>query len=116
MGVFLVVAILVGLSDRPKADEESRPPPNVEIQLVRVGQGRSEARISNHNDFAIYHLVASCAFRDRHGNVLASSPLTITDAVRGNASRVVRNLEFGAWPRQARTATCQPLEAKRMPE
>ncbi len=116
MGVFLVATILVGLSDRPKSNDDALRLANVEIQLIKRGRSRVEAKISNHNGFAVFNVIISCDFKDRFGNVLASGQLTITDAIQGNGIRTIRNLDFGAWPTQAKVADCLPLEGTRLPD
>jgi hypothetical protein len=49
---------------------------------------RVEARLSNPNDFAVFDVLANCDFKDRHGRILASSPLMITDAIQANSTNL----------------------------
>jgi hypothetical protein len=116
MEAVLFAAILVGLSDRPTLNDEALRLTNVEIQLTKSGPNRAAAKILNHNDFAVFNVVANCDFKDRHGNVLASHVLTITDAIQANGTRVIRNLDVDAWPDQTRTAECLSLEVTRLPD
>jgi hypothetical protein len=110
-----VVAILVGLTSQSTSDDDALRLSNVEIHLSKSGL-RIEARISNPNDFAVFDVLANCDFRDRHGRILASSTLTITDAVQAKGIRIVRQLDMQAWPDQAKTADCISLELKRLPD
>jgi hypothetical protein len=90
---------------------------NVTIQMVRNDRThRIEAKVSNPNGFAVFDVVAACDFRDRHSQIISTSDLKVTDAVQGNATRIIRDLDFAEWPTEARTAACVSLEAKRLPD
>jgi hypothetical protein len=115
----LVAAILIGLTSQSTSNDEALRLTNVEIHLTKSGSGtniRTEARISNPNDFAVFNVVAICDFKDRRGSVLASYTLTITDAVHANGTRFIRHIDMEAWPDQARKADCVSLEATRLPD
>ena len=110
-------AVLVGLTNQSTSNDEALRLTNVEIHLTKSRtDGRSEAKISNPNDFTVFNLVANCDFKDRHGNVLASYTLTITDAVQANGTRYIRRLDVDAWPDRARSADCRSLEVTRFPD
>jgi|ERR1700682_5459047 hypothetical protein len=110
-----VAAILVGLTGQSASDDDALRLANVVIHLSKSGL-RVEAKISNPNDFAVFDVLANCDFKDRHGRILASSTLTITDAIQANGTRLIRQLEMGLWPDEARTADCVSLELKRLPD
>jgi hypothetical protein len=119
MNVAAVSALIfAGLIDRSTVtSEEALRLTNVTIQLVRGSRNLGiEARISNPNGFAVFNVRASCDFRDRQGQIISSSVLTITDAVQANTTRRIQALDAGEWPVQARTADCVLLEAKRLPD
>jgi hypothetical protein len=75
-----------------------------------------DTKISNPNPFAIFRILASCDFKDRRGHILASSALTVTDAVQANETRIVHGFHVDGWPDEARTADCISSEAMRLPD
>jgi hypothetical protein len=111
-----VATILVGLTSQSPSDDDALRLANVVIHLTKSGLG-IEARISNPNDFAVFDVLANCDFKDRRGRTLASSTLTITDAIQANGTRLIRQLDMGSsWPDEAKTADCFSLTLKRLPD
>jgi hypothetical protein len=110
--------IFAGLIDRSTVTgDDALRLTNVTIQMVRSGRRLGiEARISNPNGFAVFNVLATCDFRDRHGQIMSSSVLKITDAVQASSTRRIRELDVAEWPVRARTADCVSLEAKRLPD
>jgi hypothetical protein len=109
-----VAAILVGLTGQSAPDDDALRLANVVIHLSKSSL-RVDARISNPNDFAVFDVFANCDFKDRHGRILASSPLMITDAIQANSTRLIRQLAM-PWPDEAKTADCISLTLKRLPD
>jgi hypothetical protein len=110
-----VAAILVGLTSQSASDDDALRLANVVIHLSKSGL-RVEARISNPNDFAMFDVRANCDFKDRRGRILASSTLTITDAIQANSTRFIRQLATQPWPGEAKTADRVSLALKRLPD
>ena len=100
-----VAAILIGLTGQSAPDDDALRLANVVIHLSKSGL-RIEARISNPNDFAVFDVLANCDFKDRHGRILASSTLMITDEIQANSTRFIRQLAMQPWPDEAKTADC----------
>lgn len=118
-GAAIFSLVLAGLIDQSATtSEDALRLTNVTIHMARSSRNvlGVEARISNPNDFAIFRILATCDFKDRRGHILASSTLTITDAVQANGTRIIRDLVVDGWPDEARTADCFSSEAMRLPD
>jgi hypothetical protein len=115
MRLHVLALVVAGLIDRPPAStDEAAQLTNVTLQLTRKRHG-SEVTIANPNDFSVFGVVASCDFKDRRGQAISSLIITITDAIRANGSRTVRNMDVEC-PAEVRSADCTSLQAKRFPE
>jgi hypothetical protein len=115
----LIAAICVGLPIQVALSEDAHPITNVTINMIKHGgRGRFQidAKITNPNDFAVFDVRVNCDIRDRRGNKVASYASTITDAIQAKEVRTIRRLDIEAWPDRGRTALCDSLEAKRLPD
>jgi hypothetical protein len=118
-GTSFVAAILVGLSVQLPSGEEALRVTNVTIDIARHrgwSGYRTEARITNPNDFAVFNVHADCEIKDRRGNRLTSYELTITDAVQARETRIMRQLDTAQWPEEGRMANCVSSEAEKLPD